>query len=153
MGTRSTIAIEYSNGAIEQVYCHWDGYLSNNGKILLDHYMDPYKLRSLIDLGSLSSLRPEIGVQHPFATPPRFATPEWTEHREKYGNMCTFYGRDRGESNTEANIYISRDDYLLSNNKEEYDYLFVNGKWYVSDHGRPMESLEAALAEEQEEVV
>jgi hypothetical protein len=43
MGTRSTIALEFADGTVEQVYCHWDGYLSNNGKILQAHYMDPFE--------------------------------------------------------------------------------------------------------------
>ena len=34
MGTRSTIALEYADGTVEQVYCHWDGYVSHNGLIL-----------------------------------------------------------------------------------------------------------------------
>ena len=38
MATRSTIAIQLENGSINQVYCHWDGYLSNNGKILMEYY-------------------------------------------------------------------------------------------------------------------
>ncbi len=27
-----------SDGIIKSIYCHWDGYPSNNGKILLEHY-------------------------------------------------------------------------------------------------------------------
>ena len=67
MGTRSTIALEYADGTVQQVYCHWDGYLSNNGMILQEHYSDPFKVRQLIDLGDISSLRPEVGAPHPFS--------------------------------------------------------------------------------------
>ena len=35
MSTRSNIAIKRKNGTVESIYCHWDGYLSYNGKILL----------------------------------------------------------------------------------------------------------------------
>ena len=56
MGTRSTIALEFADGTVEQVYCHWDGYLSNNGQILAQHYMDPFKVRDLVALGGFSSL-------------------------------------------------------------------------------------------------
>ena len=67
MGTRSTIALEFADGTVEQVYCHWDGYLDHNGAILKEHYSNPFKLRELIDLGDLSSLRPEIGTKHAFS--------------------------------------------------------------------------------------
>ena len=32
MGTRSTIALEFADGTVGQVYCHWDGYLSKIGR-------------------------------------------------------------------------------------------------------------------------
>ena len=56
MATRSTIALEFADGTVGQVYCHWDGYLAHNGKMLQEHYSDPFKLRDLIDLGDLSTL-------------------------------------------------------------------------------------------------
>ena len=64
MATRSTIALEYADGTVHQVYCHWDGYLAHNGLILQEHYLDPFKVRNLINLGGLSTLRPEVGVKH-----------------------------------------------------------------------------------------
>ena len=70
MGTRSTIALEFADGTVQQVYCHWDGYLEHNGKILQEHYSDPFKLRELIDLGDMSSLAPNIGTQHSFEKAP-----------------------------------------------------------------------------------
>jgi hypothetical protein len=55
MGTRSTIALEFADGTVEQVYCHWDGYLAHNGHILQNHYSNPFILRDLIDLGDIST--------------------------------------------------------------------------------------------------
>ena len=40
MATRSTIALEFADGTVQQVYCHWDGYLDYNGKLLAEHYTD-----------------------------------------------------------------------------------------------------------------
>ena len=60
MGTRSTIALEFADGSVSQVYCHWDGYLDNNGKILSEHYMNPFKVRDLVELGDFSSLRETV---------------------------------------------------------------------------------------------
>lgn len=55
MSTRSTIALEHADGTVEQVYCHYDGYISHNGKILLEQYSDPFKLRDLIDCGDMAT--------------------------------------------------------------------------------------------------
>ena len=56
MSTRSNIAIERKNKTVEVVYCNWDGYLSNNGQILLDNYKDIDKINNLISKGNISSL-------------------------------------------------------------------------------------------------
>jgi hypothetical protein len=56
MGTRSTIALEFADGTVEQVYCHWDGYLSGVGAELVSDYSDPFALRELIDGGDMSSI-------------------------------------------------------------------------------------------------
>jgi hypothetical protein len=55
MATRSSISIRKGN-KVTSIYCHWDGYLSHNGQILLDHYTKTSKIEKLIALGSLSSL-------------------------------------------------------------------------------------------------
>jgi hypothetical protein len=49
MNTCSTIALEYADGSIKQIYCHWDGYVSHNGRILHDHYDTPEKAAELMD--------------------------------------------------------------------------------------------------------
>jgi len=54
MATRSTIALEFADGTVGQVYCHSDGYLSYNGQVLFQHYSDPFKLQELIDNGDVS---------------------------------------------------------------------------------------------------
>jgi hypothetical protein len=56
MGTRSTIALEFADGTVEQIYCHWDGYLSGVGAELQSDYMDPFSLRELIDAGDTSTI-------------------------------------------------------------------------------------------------
>jgi hypothetical protein len=137
MATRSTIALEYADGTVGQVYCHWDGYLDNNGKILLKHYQDPFKLRTLMDLGDLSSLRPSVGVQHSF------------DDRDAGENECTFYGRDRGESGTEAKTFKDFADYAENHQHEEYEYILrKDGLWYVKAYDRPYVLLADAIADE-----
>jgi hypothetical protein len=110
MGTRSTIALEFADGTVEQVYCHWDGYLSNNGKILVEHYLNPFKLKQLLALGGFSSL---------------CATVE--------GTAETAYTQ-RGEE-ISINRYATVAEYFADCQQEEYDYILrpVNGiaVWYV----------------------
>jgi hypothetical protein len=56
MATRSTIALEFADGTVEQIYCHWDGYLSGVGAELVSGYSDPFRLRDLIDAGDTSTI-------------------------------------------------------------------------------------------------
>jgi hypothetical protein len=110
MGTRSTIALEFADGSVSQVYCHWDGYLENNGMILNTFYMDPFKVQKLLDLGDFSSLQETVEETAEGA-----------------------YAR-RGE---ELNVrrYQNSDEYFDCCQQEEYDYLLrnVDGKavWFV----------------------
>jgi hypothetical protein len=152
MGTRSTIALEFADGTVEQVYCHWDGYLAHNGQILQKHYINPFVLRDLIDLGDISSLRPQIGTKHAFS---HFGTTlDQEAYNFLYGEMTTFYGRDRGETGTSAKKFKDYEDYLAHHQYEEYDYILrnVNGKatWFVSDHDGAYVELEQAIMDEQD---
>lgn len=38
MGTRSSITVKMTDGSFKSVYCHFDGYLDHNGKMLAGHY-------------------------------------------------------------------------------------------------------------------
>lgn len=125
MGTRSTIAMEFLDGTVQQIYCHWDGYLSHNGKILQEHYTSPAKVQELVSLGDLSSLEGEIGKKHAFMNPPP--------------GVCTFYGRDRNETGTEARKFRSFDKYVTDHSYEEFEYIFrpdSKGQytWFVCGH-------------------
>ena len=150
MATRSTIALEFADGTIGQVYCHWDGYLAYNGKMLQEYYSNPFVLRDLIDLGSLSSLCPQIGTKHPFSMFEANMTQD--EYANLYRDMCTFYGRDRGEGQYQATYFKDYEHFLVDGQQEEYDYILqnVNGKptWFVSDHGGDFQSLAGALIED-----
>ena len=60
MSTRSHIGIWNEDGSLDVIYCHWDGYPSYNGAVLLHHYQDPEKIRELIALGDISSLAESV---------------------------------------------------------------------------------------------
>ena len=136
MATRSTIALEFADGTVGMVYCHWDGYLGYNGELLAEHWTDPFKLRDLLDLGDLSSLGASIGEKHDFDCPFAWGTPEaeaWQNAKQK---VCTFYGRDRGEDDVAARYFKDFAEYRSQAQQEEYNYVLrnVNGQatWYVS---------------------
>lgn len=139
MATRSTIALEYADGTVDKIYCHWDGYLDNNGQILYKHYSDPFKLQRLMNLGDLSSLHADIGDKHDF------------DDRAACEDVCTFYGRDRGETGTEAKRYKSYSDYRENAQFEEYNYILrTDGIWYVEFYGKEA-TLGEAIADELKE--
>lgn len=119
MGTRSTIGMVNSNGGVVGIYCHWDGYPEHNGRILIEHYRTPDRIRSLLKLGDLSSLGPKIGRKHKFD--------QYIE------GVCTAYGRDRGEKNTEATLFVDEAEFLKDDRGQDFTYLFKEGKWYCWD--------------------
>lgn len=127
MGTRSTIALEFADGTVQSIYCHWDGYLEHNGQILLKHYQDPFEVRELIDLGNMSSLGAEIGEKQDFDT------------HTSASNTCLFYGRDRGENNVGAQKFDDFRDYCTNNCHEQYNYILrqIDGMpvWFVQHDG------------------
>ena len=139
MGTRSAIGIEHHNGKIEAVYCHWDGYLSNNGRILLDHY-DRDKTLTLMTMGEVSSLRPEIGEKHDF-----------DDRSEETKDWCRFYRRDRGETGVDSRTFNDMYDFVKNfGSGAEYHYVLrLSGVWQVSSYQRGFVDLFDALREEE----
>jgi hypothetical protein len=126
MGTRSTIAMEYADGTIGQVYCHWDGYLDHNGKILQNYYTDPFKVRELLDGGDMSSLSETVAG-------------------------CSFYS-ERGETCPQR-MYKDFAGFRKEAQGEEYNYILRrDGKWYVEFYGEFDGTLEQAIMDEQDRI-
>jgi hypothetical protein len=119
MATTSTIAVEHQNGKISQVYCHWDGYIENNGRILLDHYNSLSSAEELVSFGDISKLDQNCipTGKHSFNEPEPGCT--------------IYYGRDRGESDTEPRTFDNRAMFNMSKQVKEYDYLFADGSWLL----------------------
>jgi hypothetical protein len=132
MGTRSRIGVMHGD-KVKSVYCHWDGYLLHNGRILQEYY-DSARANHLVALGDLSSLAPSIGEKHEFS---QHDVP--AEEREAYiartQDWCTFYGRDRGESGTEFKVAQTFAEFLeqSDNSGAEYYYIMKDGVWYCGD--------------------
>ena len=163
MGTRSRIGVMHGDKC-KSVYCHWDGYLSHNGRILLENYDSP-KANHLVALGDLSSLGKVIGEAHPFSKfdiekdNPDFDKLTALYELSEKEDWTTFYGRDRGESNTEFQVdedfvsFLERCDNCCA----EYYYIMKDGVWYCGttyssgELAGKLVPLEEALARETEQ--
>ena len=132
MGTRSRIGVMHGD-KVKSVYCHWDGYLSRNGRLLQDHY-DSARANNLVALGDLSSLGRVIGEAHPFSP---HTTPEDAALYEaaKEAGYCTFYARDRGETGTEFQVAHTFEEFFeqCDGCSAEYYYIMKDGVWYCGD--------------------
>jgi hypothetical protein len=132
MGTRSRIGVMHGDN-VKSVYCHWDGYLEHNGVILQEHY-DSVKANHLVALGDLSSLRPNIGEKHAFS---QFDLPaeEVEAFKAATEDMCTFYGRDRGETGTEFKTSTTFESFFdqVEGGGGEWYYIMKDSVWYVGN--------------------
>jgi hypothetical protein len=124
MGTRSRIGVMHGDKC-KSIYCHWDGYLDYNGKILLEHY-DSAKANHLVALGDISSLDRNVeipeGVRHTFDEPAK--------------GITTFYGRDRKENGCEFAVDHTFEDFMkrVDGCGAEYYYIMRDGVWYVGNN-------------------
>lgn len=119
MSTRSRIGYTLPDGSIKSIYCHWDGYLAHSGRILSEHYNTLDKVKSLVELGNLSSLGENLGYEHSFGL----------ENANYVG--CIAYGRDRNQANTKPIIHDSLEAFLRY--REAFNYLFDRDTWRVFD--------------------
>lgn len=138
MGTRSLIAAQNAEGsAVKFIYCHWDGYPSYNGKMLINHYTEMTKVRDLLNLGDISSLNERLAPNedeiHSFEKPAQ--------------NVTVAYARDRGETGVDPKIsYRTVDEFVRVTTSrsgedridygQEYVYIFRptddgTWKWFV----------------------
>jgi hypothetical protein len=132
MSTRSMILIEQENGEYLGIYCHSDGYLTHNGAMLIDHYNQREKVKELISHGDLSYLseriNPDSSREHSFDRPQR--------------GVCIYYGRDRGETSTDAINFkledLSEDPWI------EYTYIFgKDNQWKYFEYNGLANGLKA----------
>jgi hypothetical protein len=166
MATRSLIGMMEAD-QVRFIYCHWDGYPSHNGALLLDHHSTVERVRGLLDLGDLSSLGEELGEKHDFDWRMKLMQElrakgvqnydEDAEYR-RLDRMCLAYGRDRGETDIEAKT-CSREQYrgfaVSGEYGAEYVYLAeprLDGsvKWLVANHGGVLVELTRRIVESDE---
>jgi hypothetical protein len=136
MGTRSRIGVMHGDKC-KSVYCHWDGYLSHNGKILQEHY-DSAKANHLVALGDIGSLGKHIGEAHPFSQfdidkdDPDFDKLIALHELAEKEDWTTFYARDRGEKDVDFEVSHDFDEFLelCDGTGAEYYYIMRDGVWY-----------------------
>jgi hypothetical protein len=141
MSTHSAIGI-MEDGKITAIYCHFDGYLSHNGIILLKYY-DEAKTKRLVSMGDISTLGTEIGEEkNPFN-----GMLSVKEEGTNYPKFCRFYGRDYGESDFESEEFATRKEFQIEMMMHgcEYTYLMLNGKWNVRPDGKKWMELDKAI--------
>ncbi len=118
MSTRSNIAyLDVYTGTIKSVYCHNDGYISGNGRCLMQHYQDYNKVKSLVDLGSINSIGEKISPENP-----------GHNFNNREPGVTVFYSRDRDE---DLDVYESNTLEEAVEDMEEYFYIFMGDKWSV----------------------
>lgn len=105
MATRSTISVVREDGSVLSTYCHWDGYFAHNGHILSRNYNDRDSALQLIKKGKMSSLS------------------------ENIDNVV--YYADRGETGVEPVVYDSVSDWHYRGHHEKYNYILIDGQWWV----------------------
>jgi len=119
MSTRSAIAMKVADDKYLAIYNHFDGYKAGVGAKLKQFYTDPEKVKKLIALGNISWLGQEVDI------------PENVKHsfEEPVDNITIAYGRDRGETNQEAESCVSINDIKISFDHDRNVYIFEDGKW------------------------
>jgi len=132
MGTRSRIGYELPDHSVVSVYCHWDGYVEHNGRILVEHYQDREAVKELIDGGSMSSLR----TRQTWSNGPSLKDENGEFITDSEGNIMSEGDRDpqplyRTERGDELEVsHTSFDEFISGNCGEEYAYLYdLNGNW------------------------
>ena len=132
MGTRSRIGIEMPDHSVVSVYCHYDGNVEHNGKILVEHYQNREDVKELIDGGSMSSLR----TRQTWGFGPLLRDDKGEYICDSEGNIMSENDRDpQPQYHTERGDdlvvdHTSFDEFVSSDCGEEYAYLFdLNDNW------------------------
>ena len=138
MGTRSTIWLkkeENEKEYYEGIYCHWDGYLEYNGKMLFENYNNEEKVKELINLGDISSLAENV---NPDSTKPH-------NFDNKQDNVVVAYHRERGEDKN-----IMKVNKIKDLEQQQFNYLFKDNEWYLVKDGE-LNLLKTLLEQELEQ--
>lgn len=125
MSTRSIIIRKTNDSKLQVIYCHWDGYPSNNGRLLLEWYRndDKKEITELFNLGDLSILGPS-------PWPP----PSGHSFDNYMASHCVAYRRDRHDNLGMAQLFDSMDDIFSAGqfSDTEWCYYWNGDNWYFA---------------------
>ena len=130
MATRARIALELKDGSFISSYQHWDGYPGGLGFNLIENWDNYDKVKEAIELGDASKWGVIVGEKIDF------------DDRENpmQDVQNVYYGRDRGEKNTEYRKHLNGVCLLdeAFNCGEEFLYIFKETKdgvweWFYVD--------------------
>lgn len=117
MSTPCLISKKNSDNTFRTIYCHFDGSLKWAGKKLVTYFNTEELVDKLLDLGDMSALG-------------KIPEGYWSEtlNFDIEDDRCMTY-RERGEDNTEAEIY-SEEEIQRHSKAYEFNYFFIDGEWY-----------------------
>ena len=130
MATRARIALELKDGSFISSYQHWDGYPGGLGYNLIENWDNYDKVKEAIELGDASKWGAIVGEKIDF------------DDRENpmQDVQNVYYGRDRGEKNTEYRKHLNGVCLLdeAFDCSEEFLYIFKETKdgvweWFYVD--------------------
>ena len=110
MSTRCFIGKTLTDGQVQGIYCHHDGYFSGVGRTLKEFYTTPAQVDALLALGDISSLGMDL--------------------TKDTGTEA--YHRDRGEDFNPNATYANVEEFLADVGTDmgaEFAYVFSNGGW------------------------
>ena len=110
MSTRSSISVKTKDG-IKSIYAHWDGYPKHNGSLLVNYYNDQENAESIVDEGSVSSLKETV-------------------------KDSVFYSRDRNEDLEVFNIPAWNREVIEAVHSDwlEFHYYWDGASWNCVDY-------------------
>ena len=106
---KSNICVKVGN-MYRTIYCHSGGYIDYNGAILLKHYNSQELAEELVSHGDIDILGKECSEYDKYS----------------FGDYTVYCGRDLGNEDSDY-----KESEKLPFFRQEYLYIFENGKWHV----------------------
>ncbi|ENS0079639.1 hypothetical protein ACEXS9_003102 [Salmonella enterica] len=111
-----SITVITKDNKFKTVYCYFDGFPENAGKMLAVHYNSQEKAEALIAGGDILILGE------------RCDRPEHHSFEDTFKNYTIYYNNGRDKENNRARYYIIF-SHILNEENCNYNYVFDGKKW------------------------
>ena len=111
----ASISIMNSDGSLDTIYNHWNGYPDGLGETLIDYYITENMVRELIALGNVSYVGRKLK--------PTTSNPD--------SDVTLALGVTAWKPNKEAIHFDTFEDYCKSNMIQKYNYIYNHPHWYI----------------------